>query len=114
MFKLVKSDTPWLAFGVSAALIVAQAVDVKKLAGFGGFLSYPAPCRRCHITASARTLSDSTLGRMKPPLFSKQKHCLSEHGPSSPPKTKHGSFLADLEPKVQWGNCPQLSARKPK
>lgn len=47
---------------------------------------------------------------MKPPRFSKQKHCLSEHGPSAPPKTKHGSLLADLEPEVQWGNCPRLSA----
>lgn len=37
MFKLVRSDTHWLAFGVSAALIVARAVDVRKLAGFGAF-----------------------------------------------------------------------------
>ena len=31
MFKLVKNDTHWLAFGVSETLIVAQAVDLKKL-----------------------------------------------------------------------------------
>lgn len=40
MFKLVKNDTHWLAFGVSATLIVAQAVDLKNLAGFRVFLSY--------------------------------------------------------------------------
>lgn len=41
MFKLVKNDTHWLAFGVSETVIVAQAVDLKNLAGFGAFLSYP-------------------------------------------------------------------------
>lgn len=41
MFKLVKNDTHWLAFGVSEPVIEAQAVDLKKLAGFRVSLSYP-------------------------------------------------------------------------
>lgn len=41
MFKLVKNDTHWLAFGVSATLIVAQAAGLKSLAGSRVFLSYP-------------------------------------------------------------------------
>lgn len=41
MFKLVKNDTHWLAFGVSETLIEAQAVDLKNLAGFRVFPSYP-------------------------------------------------------------------------
>lgn len=41
MFQLVKNDTHWLAFGVSETLIVAQAVDLKKLAGFRVFFPYP-------------------------------------------------------------------------
>jgi hypothetical protein len=34
MIKLVKNDTHWLAFGVSETLSVAQAMDLKNLAGF--------------------------------------------------------------------------------
>lgn len=41
MFKLVKNDTHWLAFGVSETLIVVQAVDLKNLLGFRVVLSYP-------------------------------------------------------------------------
>lgn len=41
MFKLVKNDTHWLAFGVSETLIVAQAVDLKNLAGFRDLLLTP-------------------------------------------------------------------------
>lgn len=41
MFKLVKNDTHWLAFGVSKTLIVAQAVDLKNLAGFQVLLPCP-------------------------------------------------------------------------
>ena len=37
----VLSDIHWLAFGVSETLIVAQAVDLKKLAGFRVFFPYP-------------------------------------------------------------------------
>lgn len=44
MFKLVKNDTHWLAFGVSETLIVAQAVDLKEPCRFQS-LSFlpPAP-----------------------------------------------------------------------
>lgn len=41
MFKLVKNDTHWLAFGVAETVIVARAADVKNLAGLRASLSYP-------------------------------------------------------------------------
>lgn len=60
MFKLVKNDTHWLAFGVSETLIEAQAVDLKNLAGFGVFPSYPL-----HIIEVLHYNSSTDIFRLK-------------------------------------------------
>lgn len=41
MFKLVKNDTHWLAFGVSETLIVVPTMDLRNLVGCRVWLPDP-------------------------------------------------------------------------